>query len=172
MNKKQNVDSKIIKRSTRLKNFNKSLSLNTYNGSSITTVSTIDGKMLHEIRGDVSNGTCPLGGNEVECWMKYRKDYNVEGSCKNSFTASNYISDDGFGWYKSAKITACGERGGRIGITDFDFGQCYLPCDSGYDTHDFTCTGWKSECVDNKRHLNASFTFLKKIRLDPKLWRN
>lgn len=54
------------------------------------------------------------------------------------------IHGNGSKWQKQAHVKQEVE-GGRV--TEFDSGNCYLPCASGYDTHDLTCTRWKSQCV-------------------------
>ena len=107
---------------------------------------------INNISGDVSNDVCPLHlvENEVECWMAFRKNYKPDDcrtgptcSTLGSCTATTY--DDPWQWLKMAKTSACRARGGRV--TEFDSDNCYLPCRSGYNTHDYTCTGWKSHCI-------------------------
>ena len=138
MNKKQNVS-----RSARFKLLRSARSFDVSSFDATVSISNQStGKMLHQVLGDISNGACPLGGDEVECWMKYRKDYTLEGC--NNVGSAYFIKDDAITWYKRAKTEACKQRGGRLG---FYSGECYLPCARFYDTHDFTCTGWKNECV-------------------------
>ncbi len=108
---------------------------------------------------------CPLGGDgdEVECWMKYRRDYSSVTNCderectikkpgfglvSNTGTCQSTEIDDPWEWFKKAKISACEAIGGRVGITSSDDNVCYLRCERYYDTFDYTCTGWKSRCVN------------------------
>lgn len=120
MNKKQNVS-----RSARFKQLNTYLPSFGVNASVITLS---DASNSDDMRRCPTN-ECPLNAYDNECWMNLR--------------GPNACPPDPWSWFVAMKNVACRNVGGTpLG------NLCYLPCARGYNTLPFTCTGWKSKCVN------------------------